>query len=86
MATINQNDFNCCPNNIQLILCKYNGTFLVRRLEYSYIVELHFIGTYYVEIWLNKKSQQPLYSKTFVDHANLYPFLEFIDISQLVGE
>ena len=86
MATINQNDFNCCPYNVQLILCKYNGTFLARRFESRYMVELHFIGTYYVEIWINKKSQQPLYVRTFVDTSHLDSFLNFIDISQLVGE
>jgi len=83
MANIHQRDFNSCPHNVQSVLCKYNGTFLARRLESRYMVTLHFVAYYYVELWKDRKSQEVLYSKTFLDSSDLDPYLEFIDISEL---
>jgi hypothetical protein len=83
MTKMNQYEFLDCPKNAQLILAKHSGKYLSGRMEGKYKVELYFISYFYVEIWIKRKSQEVLHTRTFLDSSSLDPYLECIDISQL---
>lgn len=83
MTTLHQADFHSCPKNVQYAIAKHCGSFVANRLEGRYMVKLYFVYYFYVEIWKERRSQEVLYSKTFLDSSQLNPYLEFIDISEL---
>jgi hypothetical protein len=48
-------------------------------------VELYALYNFYVEIFFDKKTEEPLYLKAFKKIKNLEPYLESIDIAEMLG-
>jgi len=48
-------------------------------------VELYALEGFYVEVYFDRKTEEPLFIKAFKDMKYLEPYLTIIDIDHLVG-
>jgi hypothetical protein len=48
-------------------------------------VELYALYDFYVEIFFDKETEEPLYLKAFQETEGLEPYLELVDIAEVLG-
>lgn len=48
-------------------------------------VELYALYNFYVEIFFDKLTEEPLYLKAFKNPGNLEPYLKLIDVTEILG-
>ena len=71
--------------NEQLDLLLEDGVYLhlTRHTQISYI-ELYALGNFYVEVYFDKLTEEPLLLRPFCDLRHLDPYLKEISIAQIL--
>jgi hypothetical protein len=79
-------EFQTLDEDLQTQVLALDGVYLelIRRVR-SLNVELYALFTFYVEVFFNRETEEPLYLKAFNRMQNLDPYLELIDIGGVLG-
>lgn len=81
---MNLRAFNNLTNDQQLIEVIGSGTFLLERERNGFSAQLFELFGFYVEIYFQQPSNKVLLVQGFDQPSKLEPYLEVVDISQLV--
>jgi len=65
------------------LLLKY-GVYLMNRPDGAFILYLFQIDSFYVEVYFDKEEEEIGYIRTFADIEQLAPYLQAIDISEVL--
>jgi hypothetical protein len=72
--------------DLQTQLLSWDGVYLeLIRGSRNLNVELYALYGFYVEIFFDKETEEPLYLKPFRNLKYLEPYLEMVDISDVIG-
>jgi hypothetical protein len=78
-------EYKMLDDDMQTQLLSLDGVYLdLNRSSRKYHIELYSLYGFYVEIFFDKKTEEPLYLKAFGKMKYLDPYLELIDISKLL--
>jgi hypothetical protein len=79
-------EFQTLDEDLQTQVLALDGVYLelIRRVR-NLNVELYALFTFYVEVFFNRETEEPLYLKAFNRMQNLDPYLELIDIGGVLG-
>lgn len=79
-------EFQSLDEDLQTQILALDGVYLglIRNVR-SLSVELYALFNFYVEIFFNRQTEEPLYLKAFNNMQNLDPYLGLIDIDGLLG-
>jgi hypothetical protein len=73
-------------NDLQTQVLSLDGVYLeLIRSCRNLNVELYSLYNFYVEIFFDKITEEPLYLKAFKNSNNLEPYLALIDIADILG-
>lgn len=81
---MNLSTFNDLPNDQRLIEVIDSGTFLLETERCGVLAQLFELCGFYVEIYFLQKSNKVLLIQGFDHPSKLDPYLEVVDISELV--
>jgi hypothetical protein len=79
-------EFQTLDEDLQTQVLAMDGVYLelIRKVR-SLNVELYALFNFYVEVFFNRETEEPLYLKAFNRMQNLDPYLELIDIGGVLG-
>jgi hypothetical protein len=78
------NDFNVLSDGEKLPVILGEGEWIAKREVQNFKVDLYDMFSFYVEMWSAPEVPGVLIYKSFVSTANLTPYLNEIDISELI--
>jgi len=83
---INYKQYKNLPQTEQADVLLERGVYLEMIRQTSKMeVELYALEGFYVEVFFDRRTEEPLFIKAFRDMKYLEPYLTIIDIDQLVG-
>jgi hypothetical protein len=72
--------------DLQSQVLSWDGVYLqIARNAASLSVELYSLYNFYVEIYFDKETEEPVFLKPFQDLRKLDPYLETIDLTEILG-
>ncbi|MBA2744598.1 MAG: hypothetical protein H0U44_00090 [Flavisolibacter sp.] len=79
------NEFIELNEDMQTQLLSLEGVCLeVSRNSRKFHIELYSLYGFYCEIYFNKENEEPMYLRSFKNLKNLDPYLESIDVGELL--
>lgn len=79
-------EYLALEEDLQTQILSWDGVYLdLIRSSRNLNVELYTLYGFYVEIFFDKETEEPLYLKPFNDMRSLEPYLEGIDIADVFG-
>ena len=78
-------EFQSLNEDMQTQLLSLDGVFLdLNRSRGKYHIELYALYSFYVEIFFDRLTEEPLYLKAFRKMKNLDLYLEMVDIGEIL--
>ena len=78
-------EFQSLNEDMQTQLLSLDGVFLdLDRSRGKYHIELYALYSFYVEIFFDRLTEEPLYLKAFRKMKNLDLYLEMVDIGEIL--
>ena len=79
-------EYRFLNEDLQTQILSFDGIYLdLNRTSRQYNVELYALYDFYVEIFFDRLMEEPLYLKPFKGTRFLEPYLERIDIAEVLG-
>ena len=79
------NEFQSLNEDMQTQLLSLDGVYLdLNRSKGKYHIELYALYNFYVEIYFDRLTEEPLYLKAFHKMKGLDFYLEMIDIGEIL--
>jgi hypothetical protein len=78
-------EFQALNEDMQTQLLSLDGVYLdLNRSKGRYHIELYALYNFYVEIFFERSTEEPMYLKAFQKMKSLDPYLEMIDIGEIL--
>ena len=78
-------EFQALNEDMQTQLLSLDGVYLdLNRSKGRYHIELYALYSFYVEIFFERSTEEPLYLKAFKKMKALDTYLEMVDIGQIL--
>lgn len=81
---MNLYEFNLLEINAQAELLWEEGVYLLVRQEAGYMVNLHALNSFFVEVWYNGKKNKIERIRAFKSREQLEPYIDDIDLEKLL--
>jgi hypothetical protein len=79
-------DYLNLEEDLQTQVLSLDGVYLeLIRNARNLNVELYALYDFYVEIFFDRETEEPLYLKAFKNVEDLEPYLELVDIAEVLG-